>query len=239
VPLVGLQLLHLLAGDGPDRLLLIDDGQQAAYAGRDTLADAGISLSGVAALLTEDHRSSGDVLRLATRMVGSDCHVDVQGEERRHLPGEPVRRRGQLPIVVSATDTAELEGALVTRLTEINDSEIFQGETAVLVATAADVEHLRGVLMRAALPVVDIAGVLLAGDRIVLGTYADAKGLAFDQVLMPGLRNAPEQLAGEHDAAYAERTARLRRLQYVGITRARHGLWLGYLDGTVDTGSTD
>ena len=46
----------------------------------------------------------------------------------------------------------------------------------MLVATSTDVDHLRTVLMRAALPVVDMAGVLLAGDRIVLGTYAEAKG---------------------------------------------------------------
>jgi hypothetical protein len=30
LPLVGLQLLHALAGDGPDRLLLLEDGDQAA-----------------------------------------------------------------------------------------------------------------------------------------------------------------------------------------------------------------
>ena len=62
----------------------------------------------------------------------------------------------------------------------------------MLVATPTDVDHLRTVLMRAALPVVDIAGVVLAGDRIVLGTYAEAKGLSFDHVLMPGLRSDPE-----------------------------------------------
>ena len=102
----------------------------------------------------------------------------------------------------------------------------------MLVATSTDVDHLRTVLMRAALPVVDMAGVLLAGDRIVIGTYAEAKGLSFDHVLMPGLRATPKRLPGEHDVALLERSERLRRLQYVGITRARHGLWLGYLRDT-------
>ena len=230
--LVGLELVHLLAGDGPDRLLLIDDGQQASYAGADTLAAAGITLSAPASQLTDDHRSSGDVLRLATRMIGTDDHVDVEGTLSAHVSGTPVRRRGEVPTVVDAADVDELERQLVLRLTEITDSELPQGEIAVLVATSTEVDHLRTVLMRAALPVDDMAGVLLAGDRIVLGTYAEAKGLSFDHVLMPGLRATPKRLPGEHDVALLERSERLRRLQYVGITRARHGLWLGYLRDT-------
>ena len=191
LPLVGLELLRLLAGDGPDRLLLIDDGQQASYAGSDTLAAAGITLSAPASQLTDDHRSSGDVLRLATRMIGTDNHVDIEGHRSGHLAGTPVRRRGVVPTVVDVADLDELERELVYRLTEITDSESHEGEIAVLVATPTDVDHLRTVLMRAALPVVDIAGVVLAGGRIVLGTYAEAKGLSFDHVLMPGLRSTP------------------------------------------------
>ena len=40
----------------------------------------------------------------------------------------------------------------------------------------------------------------------------------------------PERRAGEQDAAFGERTERLHRRQYVAVTRARHELWLGYLD---------
>ena len=144
-----------------------------------------------------------------------------------------------MPTVVDAADLDELDRELVLRLTEITDSESDHGEIAVLVATSTDVDHLRTVLMRAALPVVDLAGVLLAGDRIVLGTYAEAKGLSFDHVLMPGLRATPKRLPGEHDVALLERSERLRRLQYVGITRARHGLWLGYLRDTDDPAPQD
>ncbi len=235
VSLVGLQLLHLLAGDGPDRLLLLDDGQQAAYAGRRTLAEAGIEVCARPSLLTDDHRSSGDVLRLATRMIGTDLHLDVDGTAPPHDAGQPVRRRGILPAVVEAEDLDALERELVTRLSEINDSESSRGDVAVLVASEADVRHVRTMLMRAALPVVDMAGVLLAGDHLVVGTYAEAKGLSFDHVLMPGLRLEPAQLPGEHPVAYRERVERLRRLQYVGITRARHGLWLGYLTDLPDS----
>jgi hypothetical protein len=235
LPLVGLELMLLLAGEGPDRLLLIDDGQQAAYAGRRTLADAGIVMSDEPSMLTDDHRSSGDVLRLATRMIGTDVHLDVDGVSRPHLAGEAVRRRGPLPAVVEAEDLDALDRELVTRLSEINDSETYRGDVAVLVATRTDVDHVRAVLMRAALPVVDLPGVQLSRDHIVVGTYAEAKGLSFDHVLMPGIRANPARLPGEHEVAHTERVQRLRRLQYIGITRARHGLWLGYLtdpDGT-------
>jgi len=64
---------------------------------------------------------------------------------------------------------------------------------------------------------------------VVVGTFERAKGLELHHVLMPGLSVAPERLPGVHGDAHRERTARMRREQYVGIARARHELWLGYV----------
>ncbi|MCR1786475.1 ATP-binding domain-containing protein [Nocardioides carbamazepini] len=63
-----------------------------------------------------------------------------------------------------------------------------------------------------------------------VGTFKRAKGLDFKCVLMPGLRHhPPPQRRNETDSAYAERLERFRRELFVGMTRARDRLWLGYL----------
>ena len=57
-----------------------------------------------------------NVPRLATRMIGTDDHVDVEGTLSAHASGTPVRRRGEVPTVVDAADVDELERQLVLRL---------------------------------------------------------------------------------------------------------------------------
>jgi ATP-dependent exoDNAse (exonuclease V) beta subunit len=48
--------------------------------------------------------------------------------------------------------------------------------------------------------------------------------------LLPGIPDSPlEPWRGESDDSYRERAERTRRELYVGMTRARDGLWLGYL----------
>jgi superfamily I DNA/RNA helicase len=65
---------------------------------------------------------------------------------------------------------------------------------------------------------------------VKVGTFKRAKGLDFKYVLMPGLRHhPPPQRRNETDSAYAERLERFRRELFVGMTRARDRLWLGYL----------
>ena len=53
---------------------------------------------------------------------------------------------------------------------------------------------------------------------------------SFKFVMLPGLHDGPvERWTGESDDSYRERAERTRRELYVGMTRARDGLWLGYL----------
>ena len=47
---------------------------------------------------------------------------------------------------------------------------------------------------------------------------------------MPGVRHdPPPRRLDEASSAYAERLERFRRELYFSMTRARDGLWLGYL----------
>ena len=230
VPLVGLQLLHAIAGDGPDRLLLLDDAAQSVRPGGATLAEAGIDVADRETALGPNRRTSADLLRLADDVLGGDTAADLHGMVRPHLPGV-APRRGPAAVVMRSRDRAGLDAALLARLVETADPDgVGWGDVAVLVHTDTDLAHLRGLLMRAAVPVVDVDDRDGTTDRVVVGTFARARGLEFDHVLLPGLEQEPTALVGEHDDARRERARRRRRELYVGISRARHGLWLGYLD---------
>jgi DNA helicase-2/ATP-dependent DNA helicase PcrA len=64
-----------------------------------------------------------------------------------------------------------------------------------------------------------------AGAGVNLLTYHRAKGLEFDAVLLPALEDG---LLPIRQAATPEEVAEERRLLYVGLTRARLHLWLGW-----------
>lgn len=230
--LVGLELLHAIAGEGPDRFLIIGDGQQSVYPGGFNLAEAGISVVGRSTVLGSNYRNAAEILELASRVVAEDSFFDLEGDlsaGRRELE---VRRRGGTTVTVRAPSMRDLETALVTQILETRVTlDIAHGDMAVLAFKRADVAHYRGVLERAAIPTVELTeydGV--STDRVKVGTFKRAKGLEFKYVLLPGLEDGPVRpWAGESDESFRERAERMRRELFVGMTRARDGLWLGYL----------
>jgi superfamily I DNA/RNA helicase len=231
--LVGVQLLHAIAGDGPNGLLVIGDGQQSVYPGGFTLSEAGISVTGRAAVLRTNYRNTAEVLETAERVVAQDSFDDIEGVRSSGRREVEVRRTGGTALTVRARDARSLDVALTAQIQDAGGRlGVPMGDMAVLVQTRADLEHYAGVLARAGLPhgdLLDYDG--LSNDRIKVGTFKRAKGLEFKYVLLPGLREGPPPIwPGESPDAYLERAERMRRELYVGMTRARDGLWLGYLD---------
>lgn len=232
--LVGLQLLYAIAGDGPDGLVIIGDGQQAVYPGGFTLSEAGISVTGRAAVLRANYRNTAEILEVAERVVAQDSYDDLEGTPSDGRRNTEAQRHGGKALTVRALDPRSLEAALVTQIVDTTERlKVPLGDMAVLVHTRAELVHYGSVLRRADLPHVDLMdydGV--TSDRIKVGTFKRSKGLEFTFVLLPGLREGPvEQWNGESDDSYTERAERMRRELYVGMTRARDGLWLGYLTG--------
>lgn len=230
--LVGVQLLHAIAGDGPDGLHIIGDGQQAVYPGGFTLAEAGISVTGRATVLRTNYRNTAEILQAATRMVAADDFDDLDGTPSTGTRETDVVRRGHAPLVVRADSRRSLEVALTKQVADtVGLLRVPLGDMAVLVHTRAELVHYTTVLKRAAFPVVDLRdydGV--SSDQLKIGTFKRAKGLEFKFVLIPDMREGPlRQWAGESDDAFRERAERTRRELFVGMTRARDGLWLGYL----------
>lgn len=226
----GLQLLHALAGDGPDGLLMVGDGQQSVYPGGFTLAEAGISVAGRAVVLDRNYRNSADILRHAQAMLGEDTFDDldpapVTGHRQVHTT-----RPGGMIAHIAAADPPSQEMALLEHLETLrHDHDARYGDTAVLVATNQAAAHWSAVLARSGVPVV-----LLTGydghtvDAVKVGTFDRAKGLDFAHVLIPDTDRIPRpRRQHESDDAHTERARLERRRLYVGITRARDTLWLG------------
>jgi hypothetical protein len=234
--LVGIQLLHAIAGDGPDGLLIVGDGQQAVYPGGFTLAEAGIAVTGRAAVLRTNYRNSAEILEVAARVVSADEFDDL---EELPTPGSrdvEIVRAGGTAMTVRAADRHSLETALIRQIEEaVLRLAIAHGDMAVLVRTRRELEHYARVLARAGLPHVDLMDYDgRTSDAVKIGTFKRAKGLEFKFVLLPGLEEGPPQpWAGECGDSYRERVERERRELYVGMTRARDGLWLGYLDSSI------
>jgi ATP-dependent exoDNAse (exonuclease V) beta subunit len=134
---------------------------------------------------------------------------------------------------VRAADRRGLDLAFTGHILAIRDRPgVGLGDIAVLAHSRAEIDHCKRALRTAGIPHVDLLdydGV--TSNRVKVGTFKRAKGLEFKHVLLPGLREGPvPPYPGESDDAYRERAERMRRELYVGMTRARDGLWLGYVD---------
>ena len=232
--LVALEFLKALAGDGPNQLLIIGDGQQSVYPGGFTLSEAGISVAGRATVLKNNYRNTVEILDEARRLVRGDSFDDLEGEPQAGTRESEATRHGYHPVKVDAATQVDLDVALLSMLERTRQAlDVPWGDMAVLVERRKDVEHYQRVLATGAIPFVELTAYDgVTSDRVKIGTIKRSKGLEFKFVFLPGLSREAEPIwPGETPESHAERCERLRREQYVAMTRARDGLWLGYLSG--------
>lgn len=235
LPCVGIQLLHSLVGDQADALLLIGDGQQAVYPGGFTLAEAGVSVAGRAAILRTNYRNAGEILSVASQAVADHAFDDLDGHLESGRRDVVVARCGGETRRCDATDRMSHDAALLSWLrAAVAHPLVSYGDIAVLAATRGEAQRYGGVLSRHSIPWVgleDYHGVAVAAVKV--GTFKRAKGLEFKHVALPGLRQGPpHRYPGESEDTYRERAELGGRELFVGMTRARDGLWLGYLPAT-------
>ncbi|GAA1528134.1 nuclease-related domain-containing DEAD/DEAH box helicase [Nocardioides humi] len=227
--LTGLRFLSALARDG--QVLLIGDGQQSVYPGGFNLAEAGINISGRSTVLKVNYRNTAQILERASREVTHDRFGDLEGSIEPGTRDVTIARQGPAPLEVFAGSQLHLERQLVDQIARTRDRGVPLGDLAVLVAYLDEVKRYRRVLGTAGIPTVELSAYDgTTQDKVKVGTFKRGKGLDFKYVLMPGMRHQPPaQRSGETESAYAERRERFRRELFVGMTRARDGLWLGYL----------
>ncbi|WP_067463688.1 nuclease-related domain-containing DEAD/DEAH box helicase [Actinomadura macra] len=226
--LTGVKLLHALAGDGPNGLLLIGDGQQAVYPGGFRLADAGIAVKGRGAVLRTNYRNAARILETAMELVSGDPFEDLDGPSpngRRTI--DLTYHEGRI-LRVDAANDEEHDRRLVEALRTLPENgSTAWADSVVLCRSRRETEQYHRLLTRAGIPVLRLEN--YDGrpvDAVKLGTYRRAKGLEFKHVFLPhhDLDLSDSALS---DAADRERKELARRQLFVAMTRARDLLWLG------------
>lgn len=173
----------------------------------------------------ENYRNTKQIAQLAVAISQMPYY---QGTADLVVPRAP-KADGPLPSIVRCTDDSdELEVAIRQALTQARTRSV-----AILLRTRDREDLFLQTLRSKAVSVQRLhrdANSWIAGPSISVGTYAAAKGLEFDSVVLPFcndnvLPNPDRMAALDHsEDALAEEG----RLLYVAITRARSSLILTY-----------
>ena len=227
--LLGVRLCRALAGDTPDALLLVGDGQQSLYPGGFTLAEAGISLNGRAVVLHTNYRNTRQILDAAHLLVADQPFTDLDTDT--DTESQPGRRRVEVlregPPVRHQHATTARQLALLLRQAMRHDAAdgVAWGDMAVLCHTH---NHLATITARLTdydiplYPLADWYGEPHAAVKI--GTINRSKGLDFSAVYLPDLSLPRTRNPGDELTDYE--LAHLRR-EFVAYTRPRDRLWTG------------
>lgn len=226
-----IRMLHGIAGDGPDGLTLVGDGQQSVYPGGYTLAETGIDVRGRSTTLTVDYRGTREIVEFARTLVAGDRPPDLEGDAAPEDPPAEVLRHGARPVYTVFSSRSVHDRSLVERIrrlvTEGEDTRY--GDIGVLALYSWHAREAAEALEQAGIPVVELEKYDgESDDAVKVGTIKRAKGLEFAEVLV--VRTPPHLVqAGvvDPDEASAERRLLQRRELYVAMTRAREGLWIG------------
>ncbi|MDQ1543333.1 MAG: hypothetical protein QOK08_971 [Actinomycetota bacterium] len=234
------RMLWSLVGDEPDAFTLIGDGQQTIYPGGYTLAEAGISLSGRGVVLDINYRNTAEILQAAARIVDGDEFTDIEGADQLGDGTQRVSRHGSSPEFARFETDAVHDEALVAHIRAVTrEIGTGVGDVAVLCRTKAQAASATRALAAAGLPTVqltDYDGEPI--DAVKIGTIKRAKGLEFKQVLLPRVDASLLTPSAVRDPdgseSLLERHERDRRELYVGMTRARDGVWVGSIGGSAE-----
>jgi len=185
-------------------------------------------------VLAVNYRNTAEILESAREMVADDQFVDIEGVDRAGDAVSDVSRSGAAPTMTRFASRAEHDRAMLDRLAEVLGLVgTGRGDVGILTATNRQADDVMQALASA-----DVATVSLqqyagrSSDAVRVGTVKRAKGLEFKQVLLahvdPRLLDAAPAEPSETER---ERRERGRRELYVGMTRARDGLWVGVRSG--------
>lgn len=178
-------------------------------------------------MLDVNYRSTAQILDFTSRFVTLPAAADGHGTPDRPTAATAARS-GREPVVERcATDGERGERMVEWIRSLVAEARADAGDIAVLCVDASGVARAMDRLMRASIPVIELSeyGADPKG-AVRVGTVERAKGLEFRQVVMGDL--VPSWLAAAPtDPVELERHDGRRRDLYLGMSRARDGLWLG------------
>ena len=225
-----IRMLHGLAGDSPDALTLVSDGQQTIYPGGYTLAEAGVAIQGRGVVLSTNYRNTAEIAEFAGSLVQGDRAPDIEGSGRAADQPADVPRHGGRPVYTVFSSRSVHDKSLVERIRRVvadNDTEL--GDIGVLALYSWHAREAAEALAEAGIPTVELEKYDgHSVDAVKVGTIKRSKGLEFKEVLV--VRTPPHLVQADvidPDEAAAERRLLQRRELYVAMTRARDGLWVG------------
>jgi len=225
-----IQMLHQLVGNTTDGLTLIGDGRQTIYPGGFSLAEAGISLAGRGVVMNTNYRNTAEILKLASSMIDGVDVSDIEGPHPADSTPE-FSRSGADPVSETFFSRRDHDISLVARIRDVvQDIGTEVADVAVLCLDHYALTPTLLALSRAGIPTVELDsydGSPVAAVKV--GTIKRAKGLEFKQVLLAGISGNLVRGNLPTEAAALERREMQRRELYVGMTRARDGLWVGVL----------
>ena len=238
--MVGLQLLRALVNSGSrdraDGLFLVGDGAQRVYPGGFTLRQAGVEVRGRTTVLRVNYRNTSEILAAALAVAGDERVVDLDEVFKRGELEAATIRHGVRPVLsLYATAAAERAGLVKQLRDATGTDQIGIGDTAVFCgddfACGAIVDAL-GEGGMAAQYLAEYDGT--PTENVKVGTYAEAKGLEFKAVFLPGLSASfpPPRREGESEDEHEERRVLEVSRLFVAMTRARDVLVLSSAGGT-------
>jgi len=222
------RMLYRLVGDRDDAFMLVGDGQQSIYPGGYTLAEIGIDISGRGVVLDTNYRNTRQVLEFASALVSGDECADIEGVVGPGDRPRRVDRDGARPTVVRCSSWREREDRAAEHVREVLTTVGTRpGDVGILCTTRNAAARMAVALRAKGFAVVELSEYDgRTSDAVKVGTIKRAKGLEFKHVLMPDLRADTVGSAPPADGTERERWTLLRRELYVGMTRARDGLWV-------------
>ncbi|WP_204150620.1 3'-5' exonuclease [Leptolyngbya sp. CCY15150] len=225
-----LRFLATLAGDGPNRFMMVGDGGQRIYQGKFSLKSLGINVQGRSRTLKINYRTTEQIRRFADRIT--DLESDDLDGSRETRKGTVSLLQGPEPIL-TAFDSSEQQAQFVAKeVLNLTERGLLLSEIGIFARTRYLLSPVQEHLQSLQIPYTHLNSQDNESDLGVrLGTMHRAKGLEFKAVfaidLSDNILPLPKALLeASDDEVKAESIELERHLLYVTITRARDFVYL-------------
>lgn len=215
------------------------DFAQKIYGSSFTWKEIGLDVKGKGSQrLKGTHRNTVQIANLADSILK---HYSEPSEDEEILDRDRPKREGPLPRLLYCRSSSEMRRSVIGLVKKIAGDSA-ESTIGILVRDNAGLATMAKALRQAGIPFVDVKkdkGAKLLTPGVKLVTCHSAKGLEFDQVILPMLNDdyfpftkpALSKPVDESEEALENLLNEARSLLFVGITRARQMLYMFAQDG--------
>ncbi|MBB5154191.1 UvrD-helicase domain-containing protein [Saccharopolyspora phatthalungensis] len=229
------RLLRGVVPVGPDDLFICEDAHQRIYGDRVVLSRYGIETRGRSRKLTLNYRTTSEVLKFATGILGDEKFLDLD-EEPDSVERYRSLLRGWFPVRRGFRNDTEEQRFIVQQIAEWRAEPGEPGEIAVLARTRTVRDRFARALRESDIPavIVEDGDASTRRDAVQVATMNRAKGVEYRRVAVVAVdeRTVPNDFVLGQSAPEEQDDVRQRErcLFYVACTRPRDQLlvtWVG------------